>query len=106
MITYSIFDSWGIKLKSHFGLQKKQQPMNYNGEIVSLVFIVDLSVGILCSPLITWTPAQKKVAIGNVRLPFSYDWLMKGIIWDCKDSNFKSFQCHIKLECESCPGKK
>ena len=106
MITYSIFDFWGIKLKSHFGLQKKQQPMNYNGEIVSLVFMVDLSVGILHSPLIIWTQAQKKVAIGNVRLPFSYDWLMKGIIWDCKDSNFKSFQCHIKLECESCPGKK
>lgn len=83
--------------------------MSYDGEIVILVFTVDLSVGVtprMCCSLITWTPAQKQLVSGNVRLPFSYDWLMKGIIWYCQDSNFKSLQCHIRLECESCPGKK
>lgn len=54
--------------------------MSYNEEIVSLAFIVNLSE-VSCAPvLITWTPTKTHVVIGIVRLPFSYDWLMKGII--------------------------
>ena len=65
--------------------------MRNKGKMVIWVLKVDLSVDIVHSVFITWSPGQNETVIGNVRLPFSYDWPLKGIIGDYLDSDFKSF---------------
>lgn len=65
------------------------------------------SVGIAQPSLITQTPVQTWAAIGNVRVPF-FLWLADESynLGPARQQTSKRSHFHIRLECESCPGKK